>query len=624
MSSPLNRDGEAQLSSPLDSQPADPTKLMLPSDWGTRRRVIRDPATTKIATEHSAFRGRQVADSAEVARVEEARSAHADRLARADLLVQQSPTAEIAWARRAQALAGEGRVDDAVTSAERALELSAARDPAANWMPERRTAQFIAARILAAAGDIEAAEQALSVIPGKGPWRLLYATLALSRGGAEKALERLGDAESAEALAFRGFLNILLKNYSQAIRDLRQVQRSGNDSPALLMNLAYCLAASGSIRKALRAAKQAVALAPRSRHASFNLISYHLLTGQHSDALAEVQRIAGAVTDKDGLIAAAEADVYLAINELRKALQALRRARHHSEVDARSSRGAELDCNIALLEWRIGSKDKAHVLRTVRKHVLESEPSLSVGLMFAALLKNAALVTELRRYHSSLLERFPPEVVAPLTAELLLLDGAFAEAAACVLDYAIANPLDIRAVRNAIFVYGTITGDFERSAEIGMSALRLAPRDEQLRNNVAYVLVLSGRPAEAEAILRSVDLDTPYLIATRGLVEFGLGNIDAGLDFYDQALANGRAEFADADEFVEFESLLRLHEALALRELGLWHSVQRVRIELSASPLPGWRVRSAYLPLYAAARRLAGGTASEELQWFGADSDSLK
>lgn len=600
LTSPL----DTRLAVPLESQTASPSRATVPPTGVTVRTPNHEVAAIRLLAPHLPFRGRTVLDPRQLEEKQYADDERAGILAQARDLADRAHGSEVVWARYAQALLSAGEIDDAIAAAVKTLRMASRVSPDADDNVSINTARFVAARVLSAAGNHVDAEAALAKLTGEGPWTALYAALAERRGEHRQALARLGDARSIEALAFRGFLLLQVNEPQLALAQLRAAQRGGSNAPSLLLNMAYAYAMLGSSRKAVRAARQAVVLAPDSRHASFNLASYLRAAGLAGEALAELRRLRAVVGDGDPQVASAIAGAYVACDNPRQALRELRRAKHHNTFGRRSTRYAELVANAALLEWMLGERDRTATLKVVREQLKAAGPQLSLVLMLADIANRTDTAQEIDSLHRQLQVSLPEAELAPLTIRLLLLKGDVTNAARAAVAHADANPLDVDAVRGAIILHGQVFGDYEAAAEMGKRALRRIPADPSLVNNAAFCLALAGHTREADKVLAGHALDNPFLLATRGLVDFGLGKVADGIARYDEAARLIRSKVRHADDAGDFEQLLRTNEVLALFHFGL-ATHPDVPIELRTALVPArWQCVPGYLLLRKVAERL--------------------
>jgi tetratricopeptide (TPR) repeat protein len=591
------------LAAPRDAQTANPAELSVPAPGSTVRRVDQNVALVELHVDLPSFQGRKVIDPRQVEMQQYVEDERAGLVSQAAALVAKVPQSAVAWARYTQTLISVGAIDDAISAATRTLE-TAAELHLLNDDPTVNTARFIAARVLAITGNILDAESALAELPHDGPWAVFYAALADGRGEYRQALARLGDGHSPSVRAFRGYLQLKLNEPQSALRELRAAWRGGDSSPSLLLNLAYGYALVGSLSKAVDAAQQAVVLIPSSRHASFNLVSYLRNAGRFEDALAELRRLRAIRGESDPHVAAAIADTYLASGNIRQARRELRRAQHHNVFGAQSKEQAELAANAAILEWRLGERDRESVLEVIRTELRNVGPDLALALMLADVSYQTSVASEIENLYCKLQERLPEHELTALKLRLLLLKGDLEDAARVAKSHLATNQLNAVAARVTVFLYGQVIGDHEAASNIGLEALKRMPKDRLLINNVAFSLTLAGRARQADSLLAGERLDDGHLLATRGLVDLGLGMITEGLARYDQAAEFVRSTFRYEQDSADFVRLMRNHEVLVLHQLGFSESPE-IPDELRTTSVPkNWRLRPDYLVLHRVAERL--------------------
>jgi tetratricopeptide (TPR) repeat protein len=85
------------------------------------------------------------------------------------------------------------------------------------------------------------------------------------------------------------------------------------------------------------------------------------------------------------------------------------------------------------------------------------------------------------------------------------------------------------------------TNLYKEAEEQARQGLLANPRDFLLHNNLAFALLKSGRPDEAESVLKSspepnTETERPVSLATKGLLEFKKGRIERGREFYLKAV----------------------------------------------------------------------------------------
>ena len=165
-----------------------------------------------------------------------------------------------------------------------------------------------------------------------------------------KALELLADSDGHAASALEGALLVQMGRYHGAIRVLRAALSDVPDAPDTLCNLGYAYAATGSIRKAVRATKAAAALAPADRTAGLNLAAILLSQERAAEAIAIIDRLADRHPDDIRLEIAAAAALCVSGNTA-AALRRLRRAKATQAArGATPAQREELDLDILLLD----------------------------------------------------------------------------------------------------------------------------------------------------------------------------------------------------------------------------------------------------------------------------------
>jgi tetratricopeptide (TPR) repeat protein len=588
------------LAAPVEAIPVDPIAPL--PDAG---RVQADVSErTKLKASLREFRGREVEDPDALEAQQTAQGLVQGRVDQARALFEAAPTSLVAGSRYAHTLLLAGQVEQAVDVAAASLELER-NDCAAD-----NAALFVAARVLASANHSSRAEAALAELPANGPWALLRAGLAEQRGDLVEAMARVEESENADALAYRGYLLVRQGRAQEALHLLRASQHAGGANPILLVNQAYAYALLGSLKKAVRAARQATVMAPHDLTASFNLTNYLRTSGQPDLALAELARISGEV-GHHALIASARADVLLSVGRSREALRELRRATHHTDDEPDTYRQAELRANIAVLEWVSGKTDRLACLKAVMKEIEAVGAQISLATIVADLSTTRTQVRVVERLVSELATSHSEIDLLPVTSRLAYLKGDYAHAAELSLRWAESAPLDVHAARAAVVQVGQALGEYSRAGDLGLALVRRMPHDTMLANNTAFVLALAGRPLEAERLLNSVPVDSPFVAATRGLIEIAKGNVEAGLLGYDLAEEIARRRDERTEEVETFVAMLRAQEAIVIYHFGLADSAV-VPEQWKQFTVPGdWASDARFLPYASIARRLGAPWPSE-------------
>lgn len=440
----------------------------------------------------------------------------------------ESPTA---LARLAQAELSAGETDSAVAAAMAVLDLSRnGVDPAA---------EFAAVQVLRAGGAAEKAQDHIrDALPSDEIGRSFRARLAIECGDLDRARLLVDGVATFDGLFTRGWLAMQDFDYPRAIALFRRATRVGGPTPDVLTNVGYSYAALGHMRHAIRATRQAQALAPHTRMIAFNLVSFYLAVGDYAAATHALEPLKRVFPD-DVEIALVLAHISLRANDRRGANKLLQAARtSKSWATAPLVRRAELEANLALLRWFTGRNSLAAARKIVLDQLAltgyESLPMASLlPAMLPAFSDRKLLKTSLVRLEA----KHGAEALLFLRVHDALL-GQDAEAAVSLaIEWAQSCPFNPVAAGEAIQLLGDLAGDREQAIELGRDAITRAPGDSLLLNNLAYVLALSGKTREARTVLGKVRMpdSSPAVIATRGLIDLLSGDVSVGIAGYERA-----------------------------------------------------------------------------------------
>jgi tetratricopeptide (TPR) repeat protein len=553
------------LAAPTEAVPATPSAL---------RAITPLPELLGLQDSSAAFanKERPLAERAD----EEWQALQRGIVAQAKQLTFHHSRSPVAWARLAQALHNNGEIEKAIEAARRVLALtgeSSARLASGRLSPITAVdpaACYVAATVLAATGNSSEAEEALVLLPPNGEHRVVAAALAAERGDYTAALQRLEVANGGTAGALRAWLYLRIGVYDRALSELRRTAASGRPTPAVLTNMAFAYAVLGSLRKAIRAARHAVMLAPMSHTASFNLVGYLITAGATDSARAELDRLVKAIGHDDADIVLARAGTWLSDGEDRTALQTLKRGLQRVQLRGSARARAELRANVALLEGKLGIRSRSSVLVEIRSQVKRADGrSVTLVSMLCDLLSRTTAYPEIQALAKSLEPYHTTDQLLPLRARMAHLSANFDDAVVLMRQWTELEPMDPSAAANAVYLHGMYRGDYNGAAELGRAALRRTPRSAILRNNTACMLGLAGRGDDAQQVLSTlVDDNYPPLIATRGLAVMASGDLLSGIELYQQA-ARAAEGLADKPEAQRLGAQIALYQVLAVAILGL-------------------------------------------------------
>lgn len=481
----------------------------------------------------------------------------------AEDLVANNPHSAMAWARLAQACHNAGDEERAIESARRVLSVS----------DTDASAAYVAAMVLAATGQVDEAEQALTDLDPTDSRQLLAAALAAQRGDFEVGLERLEALAGPAAANLRGWLYLQLDLPNKAIAQFRVVLAEGAPSPDVLMNMAYAHAALGSLNKAVRAASQGVALAPANSAVSFALVRHLLNAGQVDASEAELNRLSTVLGGDDPDIVLLRGTVALRRGNEMQALRTLRSGRNVKRGRNNQRAIAELNANIAFFEWRTGQRSRPQLLTLIRRE-LERAAGESVGLvsMLSDVLSRTTGADEVEDEISRAAEYHNREELLPAITRLAHMRADFELELATAKEWSKADPINPLATAALIHLVGQLNGLYSHSADMGLKALRRTPNSFALRNNTAYSLAMAGRGQEALDVISVLKPDSItaslVLTATEGLAHLALGQIEVGCEKYREA-AKSASEVPDATEATRLAALVGMNLLIAAKQLDV-------------------------------------------------------
>ena len=531
-----------------------------------------------------AFKGQQVDDPKQARQADILIKEQTGAIDQAQALTRRSPDSQIAWARLAQTLVAAGKYEDAVGAARETLA-HAADSPSEEALPFNPTSELVAVKVLVAAGLAEEAESFLAQrTHAADALALTYASIAENREDHTQALARLDGHEGTEISIFRGYLLLRLSHTREAITELRKAGGEGSRNPDVVSNLSYGYSVEGSHRKALTCMRQAVLLAPCSQRLGFNLVSLFVARARWSDALAELRRLRE-VFPNDLKIALATGFVHASSGATDKAVREYRRALSENRLQRGSPDYGQVALNLAMIESQIGKRTKAEVLAEVRKRLSEGPPSQPLAVAMADLAPRDVALKEVERLYAQLRKSESEEALLPLAVKLALLRSDFELAGVLSERWVESAPLNPESVGQLITLRGHVNGDFAEASRIGMSAIRTFPGNDFIRNGTAFSLAFDRRWSEAQSVLDGIrDSRLPIATATKGLIALCRGNLDDGLDLYDEAIKTARLRMGGGgSQFDDFKRLARLYELLAFERFGIALTPEireRMKVEL--------------------------------------------
>lgn len=470
-------------------------------------------------------------------------------------LAQRFPKSATALSRLSTAALIEGQEDLARTSAKDALRLATEQ--------QDEPSLISAAQVLTVLGESDAAVAAMQQMEASGAAAIAYAQVLAAHGEFDAALAAVGRVNNPGAWALRGWIRLEQGEYADAIRDLRRALSTGSPQADVLANLGYAHAALGERDKAHSATLQALHLAPTSRVIALNLVAYQFAAGDASAALESLLSIRRSHPE-DIMLSAGVAEARLRLGDPKGALRELRAARDRLGKDEVSARKrAEILADTAFMEWRLGKRSTDDAVEAIRKELLRCDyESLDIGRMLARLLTKLSKLTQLETLYRGLSKAHPRSALFELESQLAFMRGEFGKSLSAAKRWAREDPFDPAAAVTVTYLLAEVEGKYEESAQFGEEALRRVPSSMMLKNNTAFAWALAGAPERAMRYLARIQ-ESPYTLATRGLVKLSRGDLDGGTADYEMA-----AKLAESKGSPELATLIRLRRAIALLEFG--------------------------------------------------------
>ncbi|MBB5856458.1 tetratricopeptide repeat protein [Amycolatopsis umgeniensis] len=437
----------------------------------------------------------------------------------------------------------------------------------------------------------------LDRLPRTETLRRIRASLAAEEKRWDDVIEILDGLESPEADALRGYTLLSQGKPAEALKELRSSARFETD-PDTLLNMAFAFWQLGSRKKAIHHAMQAARLAPFRRDIVFAFIELLLAAGDVQLASTEIASLKQRDVVETPNFLVLQARVSLEAEQKVKALALLKRALGDARSAGIEGLVTEIESNLAIMNFREKCKTPEDYQQKLRRAIQKNPKDIILIQSLAESLNKSSNAAELRQLIAPLDGEYAEESLLFLRYRVAYLELRFRKAAALALKWSQHDHFEPNAVSAAFLIHAEVTGDLELSCSMARSALSRFRHDALLVNNAAYVLATAGRAKEARAAVHQIEEKPFYLVATAGLVELTLGHIDSGLKLYRKASAM-------VDDYWDSNAklaLMRLHQVLSLRRLGIYDKIDSM--ELFAKSLPDvnlpseWQERPEFVLLW--------------------------
>jgi tetratricopeptide (TPR) repeat protein len=507
-------------------------------------------------------------------------------------------------AQLAQALAAGGVSDEARDVASDCLIASkSAGDGEAfdSW------AVRICLEVLLRLGHLDEARHHARHLPVDESALLMMGTLLAERGFFAEARELIEPVDAEEKDAVLAFILISEGQYQPAVPLLRAaLRRTSNDADSAY-NLSIAFVHLGATRKALAAAQRATRVAPGRQDLSLHYLDLLMHSGRFDSVLEEVQRLFDSGVRATARLVTFQARARLGFGDFGKAEPLLVRALGLSKTEKDADTAAEVQSNLTRLRVQYKNANREAAIQDLARQSFENPASEVVVGNLARLAVRRHHASILRSAYSRLEIDVSDEGAAFIDFQLATLEGRNLDAAVAAerwYEIEPESPFACSAAMTALGIGAERWGDAAVIASKVVQAGMTASSDGLL-NNAAYIMAMSGKSEQAIRLLeaRGAQKD-PVLRATLGLAYISSNRVDRGMKLYREAAV---AADTEANGNGEVRSLMTVHQALIVRQLGLLDTGDVTRILATALPavdLPDfWMDRPEFLRIEHVARR---------------------
>jgi tetratricopeptide (TPR) repeat protein len=511
----------------------------------------------------------------------------------------ESRATPAAFTRLAHAEMVAGNLEDSVRAADRALEIVVRELLEVPSKPMDVSSAIAAIHVFLQVGYKNKVPFWLHKLPRISPLVKLEASLAADERRWEIAEDLLKELPAEESSSLLGYILLNKGKPAPALAALRLATRIDADADSLV-NMAFAFWELGATRKSVRSAMQAKRLAPGRVDITFALIDILLASDNVQDAEKEIARLKEQGIVEIPRFLVLQAKVAIRAKKSGKSLALLRRAQDEAKRQGDDALAEELEANLFLFSLEGRKASRKQIWDAIRKKLEKSPESFIYTQVFADVSTTTEESKILSNYIRRLSESQPPEDLLFLKYKQAFLQFNFREAVEMAEAWSKQDSFSAHAAATALLLHAQVTGDLESASRRARRAvLKFGYGDVNLINNAAYVLATAGHPREARDIVSRVDsTDMPYyLVATSGLVDLALGEIDSGLKLYRRA-AELVSKNSDSSVLLAF---MRAHQVLALRRLGIYELLEPRELlakSLPDVPLPeNWMERADFVLL---------------------------
>jgi tetratricopeptide (TPR) repeat protein len=455
---------------------------------------------------------------------------------------ERFPTSAQAHANYGLALMNYGKLNEAVVEFTEALRLT----------PQHFMALANLARINASRGLFDEAQRIYEQLAAAYPQELSplvnLAYIFLRTRRVQDATEILNKAIRIDTVAvFPRYLMAIslltLGKPHEAIRHLRFAARAEVRSPAIHQALGIAYVMADDVKSAVRSFKTALTLAPEMKDAVHALANVLLQQG-HTNSLVEL--LAAYLVRQPNDIAAREilSDAHSQLKQYSQARLQLTTALRQLQTDDESTRKqkAKVLNNIGYCFDRQSESDTA--VQWFNRSI-EVDPAFD-PIPYHNLARTYARKRQFAqawRILEKCTETFPESRATPEVQAYVLSEEMRYDEAIDILQKELATGKATDGSYSTLgWLLTDVKDDFGVAEKVLFEGIKRHPQSPGLVNNLAYVLLMQGRPLEARPILSSLQStkelrleDTVALTATWGLLRLWEGDILGGTQYYQQA-----------------------------------------------------------------------------------------
>ncbi|MHA7271439.1 tetratricopeptide repeat protein [Arthrobacter sp. HLT1-20] len=459
----------------------------------------------------------------------------------------------------------------------------------------------VAIEILLRAQDLDKAVEIATSLPVDAQTKLLVAAALSDAGDFEKARELIDEVDSEDKEPLLAFVLLSENKNKEAIPILRSALRRHPADADSAHNLSVAFLRMGSERKALASALRATRSAPGRQDISLRYLEMLLTSGRPAAVLAEIERLIGEGVKPVAQIAVLQARASLIESKFSKAEQYLQTASDLARKAGDDSIFIEVVSNLVRLRAANGRIKHASAMKQLIKLNEEHPTNCSIVANIAQLSTRRADVPALKRSFVASKDYLDPERTAYIQYKIASLEGDNVRSAVQAEKWLSLEPRNAYAASAAMVALGIGVEDWDAAAAVAQRTFVEERLDPTLLNNAAYVIAMSGRPLLAISLLEPYASSDPVLKATLGLAYLAAGDVHQGMRLYREA------DHCASTQGSDFRSLMTMHQALVVRQLGLDKSTDPLMLTaLSLVPvnLPDdWAQRPEFLRLHALAEK---------------------